>query len=78
VTRHSLLFTSLIRTFQVVKIANYKEVNYIFFTVLSSTKLACLSLKKEADVDSGVIPEAFPEQEPVSVSLKMADFYTKL
>jgi hypothetical protein len=31
--------------------------------VLFSTKLACLSLKKEADVDSGVIPEAFPEQE---------------
>jgi hypothetical protein len=31
--------------------------------VASSSKLACLSLKKEADVDSGVIPEAFPGQE---------------
>ncbi len=31
--------------------------------MLSSTKLACLSLKKEADVDSRVIPEAFPEHE---------------
>ena len=28
--------------------------------MILSTKLSCLPLKKEADVDSGVIPEPFP------------------
>jgi hypothetical protein len=41
------------------------EVNLYFFflCVVVYYRLACLSLKKEADVDGGVIPEAFPEQE---------------
>jgi hypothetical protein len=63
VVRTSLLFASFIHTIQFVKNVNHIEVNLYFFTVLSCAKLACLSLKKEADVDSGVIPEAFPEQE---------------